>query len=85
VKEYDDNTKKLKEKGSKNLFFFKRNKLTGHSRANPNIMEAFCNYSKALLLINDPKSKNLYEAAELLVDGLKFGVMSQSVNFLLIN
>lgn len=38
TKEYDENTRKLKEKGSKNLFFFKKNKLTGHSRASPYIM-----------------------------------------------
>ncbi len=43
-KEFDSNTLKLKEKGSKNKFFHRKNKMSGHSRCSPLIMDAFSKY-----------------------------------------
>ncbi len=84
-KEYDEITKRLKEKGSKNLYFFRKNKLSGHSRSSPLIMEAFYNYTKSLLLTSDPKGKDYFNAYILLSDALRKNMASHSVNFLLIN
>jgi hypothetical protein len=85
AKEYDEITKRLKEKGSKNLYFFRKNKLSGHSRASPNIMEAFYNYTKALLLTGDPKNKDYATAFCLYADALRKNLASHSVNYLLMN
>lgn len=36
-KEFESNGNKIKQKGSKSKFFFKKNKMSGHSRCKPEI------------------------------------------------
>ena len=84
AKEYESNTLKLKEKGSKNKFFHRKNKMSGHSRCSPLIMEAFVKYIEAVMHLFDPKKKNYIAAFNALFEALRKSLISQSVNYLII-
>lgn len=75
----------MKEKGSKNLFFYRKNKLTSLSRCNPHILIAYTQYSKALLLSSDPQNRDYYQAYLILIEALKTNVYSKTINYLILN
>ncbi len=53
--EYAETTKKLKQKGSKYKLLHQKNKLTPHSRANPQILRMFRNlFQTKILTVTDP-------------------------------
>lgn len=58
--EFPEITKKLKEKGSKFKFFHMKNKLTGHSRANPDLLKMLVNMTYVKVLMASSKSLEKY-------------------------
>lgn len=83
--EYANNTRKLKEKGSKNKFFYRKNRMTAHSRANPHILRMLDNLFTAKIMQADSQSPLRFQTAlNLLFEGTKGSVTTVGINYMVI-
>lgn len=83
--EYANNTKKLKEKGSKNKFFHRRNRLTMHSRVNPAMLRMMGNLFRAKILQAESQSPLRYETAiNILFEAIKGSVTTIGINYMVV-
>jgi hypothetical protein len=83
--EYANTTLRLREKGSKNKFFHKKNKLTAHSRAYPCMIRMLEHlFTAKLAQLDDPSPKKYIQAINALVEGTKGTVITIGINYIVI-
>jgi hypothetical protein len=83
-REYDANTIRMKQKGSKNRFFHKRNRISGHSRCPPAIINAFAKYIESILRLLNDKRKDYNGTFYLLTEALRNSSITIYLNHMIV-
>ena len=74
----------MRQKGSKNRFFLKRNKISGYSRCNPQIITSFSKYIEAMLRLSQQKKKDYSGSFYLLSEALKNSSINLHLNHMIL-